>query len=251
MNKYKLVLNNQHKLILLPTRFYKNQALLLIASAIIFIMISKASWIDLTISRYWFDAVSQHFYLKDNVYLELINHKLIKYGIIILYVGLLIKGIVQHQHQLQTVVLLAIVSVITVALLKQFSLHACPWSLTLFGGSEPYIPLLDFQTSTTGLALGRCFPGGHASAGFSLFALVFLFKPNQRNRAIFLWVTVFIFGTLMGFGQVVRGAHFLTHNLWSAWWCWCSQVITYALLTEIFPRLKRWYQQRSSFASSL
>lgn len=28
----------------------------------------------------------------------------------------------------------------------------------------------------------------------------------------------------MGFGQIMRGAHFLTHNLWAGWWVWVKPV---------------------------
>ncbi|PPS58283.1 hypothetical protein CRX72_12715 [Pantoea sp. BRM17] len=35
-------------------------------------------------------------------------------------------------------------------------------------------------------------------------------------------------GLLMGFGQVMRGAHFFSHNLWAGWWVWLAQLLTVA-----------------------
>lgn len=45
--------------------------------------------------------------------------------------------------------------------LKSLSASPCPWSLPQYGGSG---------------SAGKCFPAGHASSGFCLFALYFAFR---------------------------------------------------------------------------
>ncbi|OTW33329.1 phosphoesterase, partial [Enterobacter kobei] len=39
-----------------------------------------------------------------------------------------------------------------------------------------------------------------------------------------------------GFGQVMRGAHFFSHNLWAGWWVWFSQVAVYGLISTRFAK---------------
>jgi hypothetical protein len=45
-------------------------------------------------------------------------------------------------------------------------------------------------------------------------------------------------GLAMGFRQVMRGAHFSSHNLWAGWWVWFSQVMAYGLVSAWFA--KKW-----------
>ncbi|RRA38556.1 phosphoesterase, partial [Cronobacter sakazakii] len=43
-------------------------------------------------------------------------------------------------------------------------------------------------------------------------------------------------GLAMGFGQVMRGAHFFTHNLWAGWWVWLTQVVTWGVTTTLMNK---------------
>jgi PAP2 (acid phosphatase) superfamily protein len=62
---------------------------------------------------------------------------------------------------------------------------------------------------------GRCWPGGHASAGFSLLAL-FFFLRDRRPRAARIALAIALgTGTVFSAGRMMQGAHFLSHNLWT------------------------------------
>ena len=64
---------------------------------------------------------------------------------------------------------------------------------------------------------GRCFSSGHATKGFAFLTQFFLWRPFNRRRAR-LWLTAaMLFGLAMGALQVVRGAHYVSHVLWTAW----------------------------------
>jgi len=52
--------------------------------------------------------------------------------------------------------------------LKAVTAVQCPWSLKEFGGKETYSELLSPRPATD--KPGRCWPGGHAATGFTLFA---------------------------------------------------------------------------------
>ncbi len=101
-----------------------------------------------------------------------------------------------------------------VAWVKSWSNMDCPWDLVRYGGAPPYVGL--FAMRPLGLARGACFPAGHASAGYAWLALYFFFLvgaaalalagPGRRWRA----------GPAVRLSQQLRGAHFLSHDLWTA-----------------------------------
>jgi membrane-associated PAP2 superfamily phosphatase len=57
----------------------------------------------------------------------------------------------------------------------------------------------------------RCFPAAHASGGFALLSLYFLFK-KRRNRRLALGFALTL-GWLMGGYKMVVGDHFISHTL--------------------------------------
>lgn len=108
--------------------------------------------------------------------------------------------------------------------LKQTTARECPWDLARYGGQAMYHDLWEqplFNVSEP----GKCFPGGHASGGFSLLALVPLLHGRRRLQAAAFALTL---GMFMGWSRMIQGAHFLSHNLWSAWICWAVVLACYA-----------------------
>ena len=79
------------------------------------------------------------------------------------------------------------------------------------------------EAAPPGNAYGHCFPGGHASAGFCLFAFYFAGRAldSRRLMQVGLWGGL-IAGMGFGLARVAQGAHFLSHNLWSAVLCWIA-----------------------------
>jgi membrane-associated PAP2 superfamily phosphatase len=107
------------------------------------------------------------------------------------------------------------------------SMHACPSDLSLYGGDLPLLGLLAHMPA--GIKAGHCFPGGHASGGFALMAFYFAFresKPYFARAMLFLGLFV---GFAMGWAQIMRGEHFLSHNLWSAWVVWLVLFVLYSI----------------------
>jgi len=109
-------------------------------------------------------------------------------------------------------------STVIVTPLKALTAVHCFWDLAQHGGEEIYTPLLAERAPT--LKPGRCWPGGHASSGFSLFALYFLFRDTRPRLARGLLVGALLFGSLLSLGRMLQGAHFLSHNLWTAAFDW-------------------------------
>lgn len=107
----------------------------------------------------------------------------------------------------------ALLSVLLVSALKSISNIDCPWGLDLYGGDRPY--LLLFETRPDSLANAKCFPAGHASGAYAWLGVFFLAKyyfDRYQYTALSLVVTI---GVIFGIAQQIRGAHFLSHDLWT------------------------------------
>ena len=104
-----------------------------------------------------------------------------------------------------------------VSLLKSISPLDCPWDLARYGGTHAWHDLL-----SPGVGMpGHCFPAGHASAGYAWLALFFFFstvRPARRHTGFLIGLSA---GLVFGLAQQLRGAHFLSHDLFAAAICWC------------------------------
>jgi membrane-associated PAP2 superfamily phosphatase len=66
---------------------------------------------------------------------------------------------------------------------------------------------------------GHCFPSGHAVTALCFFGVYFGWRrqwPVAARRALALTLLA---AAVLGATQLVRGAHFASHTLWSAWLC--------------------------------
>jgi membrane-associated PAP2 superfamily phosphatase len=213
--------------------FYYWQLLILVVSGVFFLWFAREETMDHALTSMWFDPVSHSFPLQNNRLLELINHQMLKYIVIGIGGVLLIAGLIRRQMQLVTCALLFGLGAAVVGALKSFSLHSCPWDLVEYGGQAIGYPLLSAASYFSGP--GHCFPGGHASSGFGLMALFFLIYPKNQRLAWWALGFAVVMGLGMGYGQVMRGAHFFSHNLWTGWWVWATQVSAYGLLSHGLP----------------
>lgn len=110
-----------------------------------------------------------------------------------------------------------LVAAMAVSLLKAGSATSCPWELAQFGGLAHYAP---HWSSLPDGGTGRCFPAGHASAGFAFVGGYFAFRPTDGALARRWLALAAAAGLLLGLAQQWRGAHFMSHTLWTALVCW-------------------------------
>jgi len=128
------------------------------------------------------------------------------------------NGLARWRRPLAYLLVTVALSTLSVAWIKAWSNMDCPWDLVQYGGSKPYVDL--FSLRPLGLARGRCFPAGHASAGYAWMSLYFFFlltRPPSRQYGLAVGVGL---GVLFGVDQQLRGAHFPSHDIWSAGICW-------------------------------
>jgi membrane-associated PAP2 superfamily phosphatase len=124
---------------------------------------------------------------------------------------------------------------IGVAALKSASLTSCPWDLAEFGAKAQYIwhfatPMRWLSGASVDGGPGKCFPSGHASSFFSFLPLVWIVQRYNARRSWQVLAALCVFGLSMSWVQVMRGAHYPSHLLWTMWLCWAVGTITSPLL---------------------
>ncbi|MBK6293713.1 MAG: phosphatase PAP2 family protein [Rhodoferax sp.] len=124
-------------------------------------------------------------------------------------------------HRRVQLALTALVAVAAISALKSVSRTSCPWSLADFGGVAHYVPHWSNLLVADG-GNGRCFPAGHASSGFSFFGGYFALRRDMPELAVKWLIATLAVGMVLGIAQQVRGAHFMSHTLWTGWICWCA-----------------------------
>ena len=213
-------------------RFAAINLFLLAVTGFFFVWLSRDGAVDFVISRFFFDPVAGAFPLKDAPLFAVGGHTGLKWLVLLIWLSGAVTAaasarVVPLREWRSPLVFFCITMALTaliVALLKMASSHSCPWDIQGFGGAADWFPLFDFPVSLAGP--GHCWPGGHAAGGFSLLAGYFAFRGNHRFIARLALLSALSLGALMSFVQIARGAHFLSHNLWSFWIAWfCSLTV--------------------------
>jgi membrane-associated PAP2 superfamily phosphatase len=127
----------------------------------------------------------------------------------------------------------ALLSALCINLLKAFTHVACPWDLFRYGGALPY--LHNFAPRYTSLSEGACFPAGHASAAYAWLGAYYVareYAPQWKGAVL---TGVLGMGLLFGFSQQLRGAHFISHDLWTLGICWGLATVLYLVAFRRSP----------------
>lgn len=196
------------------------------ALTVIALLLLELTSLDMDIARLAYDPALGGFIGKHSYFLENVLHDRAKQAVIALgvlsFAGFLAAFVVQRlkpwKRELGCVVLSMALSTSFVTPMKAVTAVQCPWSLSEFGGQEQYSELLSPRPTTD--KPGRCWPGGHAATGFTLFALFFVFRDRKPRLAKAGLVFAFGLGTVFSLGRMLQGAHFFSHNVWTAVFCW-------------------------------
>lgn len=200
------------------------------------LLIWDASGLDLAIMQLWGHA--QGFPLKNNYWLSHVLHTRGQQASLWLFLALWILAwrplgpwrTIERSQRIAA--MLAVTAcALAIAVLKHFSQTSCPWDLQAFGGPAQYISHWALGMADGGG--GKCFPSGHASSAFSFLAISLPFLRSQRaHQERFgrqLLMLVLVVGLVFSLTQTVRGAHYPSHSLWTAWICWVLGQLVYRL----------------------
>lgn len=117
----------------------------------------------------------------------------------------------KYRSGLLIVLVSTLVTVALVGGLKSLTNVPCPKDLSHFGADYPYVTFLHRLPLAEVLPRVRCFPAGHASGGFALLSLFFLFR-RRRNQWIGFAVGMAL-GWTLGIYKMLIGDHFLSHTV--------------------------------------
>jgi len=157
---------------------------------------------------------------RDDPVLAFIFYDGAKRALILFAVGILAAllffrrfDVVRRYREGLVIVLLASVLVPgVVGSLKAMTNTPCPRQIEHYHGSYPDIGVFDAYPKTFhSPCKARCWPAGHASGGFALLSLFFLFKSAASRRRALLFAL--IVGWSMGGYKMAVGDHFLSHTL--------------------------------------
>lgn len=209
------------------------------------LLIVEPTRLDFALADYFYQPgtgfVGRHSALLENVFHDRVKQAVILLGVLAL-LGLalsLVRPVWAHlRRPLGYLVLAMGLSTAIVPPLKTLTGVQCPWSLSRYGGAETYSALLSPRPATD--KPGRCWPGGHASSGFALFALYFIWRDRRPRLARLAFAGALLLGCILSGARMMQGAHFLSHNLWTAIFDWLICLGLYrALLYRAAPASPR------------
>ncbi|MDY0195728.1 MAG: phosphatase PAP2 family protein [Sulfurovaceae bacterium] len=129
------------------------------------------------------------------------------------------KIVSDYKSGLMIVAFSLIVVPFTVGQLKGNTNMPCPCQLDRYGGKFPEIKLFNsYPSNFIQTQKAKCYPAGHASGGFALMGLYFLFK-TKRNKRLAL-TSAFLTGWITGLYKMMNGDHFLSHTITTMLLAW-------------------------------
>ena len=218
---------------------FKRTVLIMVAAAAAIAWIGQFTDIDMQLARAMYDQNIAAFPMRHAWLADSFSHVYVKGLLVLLGSAVCLVAAFDtarpratlgghHRRCLRLVALSALLVPLVTGMLKRASSSHCPWDLAGFGGTEAYVRL--FDAAIRGAPGGHCMPGGHASGGLWLIALAAFWLPHQPRRAGGVFCAALAFGFWLGWMQQLRGAHFLTHTLWSMWVACAIVGVLYAAL---------------------
>lgn len=129
-----------------------------------------------------------------------------------------------HKKPLLYLLVATLGSSLLISSLKSTLAVSCPWEFDRYGGDLLYANVFEQLVLRNGEG---CFPAGHASAGYAWISAYFFGVHYQSRWRWFGLVIPLLVGMVLGVVQQIRGAHFLSHDLWSLAICWFFSLLMF------------------------
>ncbi|CAI8947065.1 phosphatase PAP2 family protein [Pseudomonas sp. IT-P176] len=190
------------------------------------LLLLELTSLDMSLTQLFYDPdgggfIGRHSYFLENILHDRAKQVVIAFSVlaVIGFAGsFFVARLKPFKRELGCLVLSLGLATAFVTPVKAVTAVQCPWSLKEFGGKETYSELLSPRPATD--KPGRCWPGGHAATGFALFALFFVLRDRRPKLARAAFLFAFGLGTVFSVSRMMQGAHFFSHNVWTAVFCW-------------------------------
>lgn len=140
-------------------------------------------------------------------------------------VAMPLKFLRRHRLDFFFVIVAFALSTGVIHFLKSHTSIYCPVETTLYGGTQLHKEWFENFTLWREAGAGRCWPGGHASSAFSLFALYFIARRYRWQYSNLLLAGVIVLGFIYGTTRVLQGWHYFSHTLWAGIFVWLSTLL--------------------------
>ena len=201
----------------------KNNGQIIITAFLLIAVIAlfQLTELDIFVQNFFYNFETQNWIIdKNEPILKFFFYDGIKILFIIFDVSILFsliflrknKLIQQYKKGLIIVFLSGISVPLIIGSLKDITNTPCPCNIVHFNGLYPENRVFDhYPKEFIQKSKAKCWPAGHASGGFALMALFFLFKtPKNQKRAL---IGALIIGWSIGTYKMLLGDHFLSHTL--------------------------------------
>ena len=209
------------------------QSMLFVFSAVLLYVLFHYTALNVRVSNFYFDASLPGFPLRHDPVLQNWLHddlrKLLWLSPLTAFAFWLYSlrtdaGSLTNRRWLW-LLLTQLLATLLVSFLKSHTSPICPWDEQQFGGRF-HEPVFAFVSS---LHSGHCFPAGHPSGGWALLAWAYFLRESKPGWSRVAFWSALLLGALMAWVQIARGAHLLSHVLWSLWVCWLVVWLAYVL----------------------
>jgi membrane-associated PAP2 superfamily phosphatase len=187
--------------------------------------------LDITLEEYFYSPDKGWFLKRANPW-----HFLYEYGnrpgltlgivsLVALVTGLFSKRIVRYRKIAMFLVLVLVIGpgIITHSVFKKNWGRPRPRHIVNFGGTETFLPVWVKGTS----GKGKSFPSGHATIGYYVLTPFFVLRRVNKKWAVITLIVGVGYGSLMGIGRMIQGAHFASDVLWSCGFTYLTGLLFY------------------------
>ena len=145
------------------------------------------------------------------------------------------KLVNDHKRGIIIVILSAIFVPLIASSIKAQTNMPCPKDEERYGGIYPRTAV--WQNYTPEFKLhhmkkNKCWPAGHASGGFALLSLIFLF--HKKRHKIIAAASAFLVGWGMGLYKMIIGDHFLSHTVITMILAWLVILLIAKIVNKIY-----------------
>jgi membrane-associated PAP2 superfamily phosphatase len=177
----------------------------------------------------------QSWFYKNHWFANTVMHSYTKKLIILAFVIYIIKTVISHSRQSPStniypklvLIISVLLGTLVVSALKVLLESDCPWDLIRYGGDKQFFSIFDYDAAA--LPSNKCFPAAHASMGFTFISIYFycvLYLKRYKYHAL---IASLFLGFTLGFFQQLRGAHFISHDIWSLIVCISVNIVIYSI----------------------